>query len=190
MKKIILASGSPRRRELLKHAGLDFEVHPSGYEEVIDNDNFTPEKIENLAYNKALDVAKEYDEGIIIGADTVVVLNNKILTKPRDRADAYMMLKHLSGVPHTVVTGICIIDKYTGKTKIQAVTTTVEFEKLTDDQINFYIDNFKPFDKAGAYGIQEMPKAYIKSVSGSLENVIGLSRRPSIFVGLGFSLKR
>ncbi|MCR5265367.1 MAG: Maf family protein [Cyanobacteria bacterium RUI128] len=174
MKRIILASGSPRRRELLKNAGLKFEIHPSGYEETLDSDIFTPEKIENLAYNKALDVAKEYSEGIIIGADTVVVLNNKILTKPHDRTDAYIMLKNLSGVPHTVVTGICVINKYTNKTKIKAVTTTVEFESLTDEQINFYIDHFKPFDKAGAYGIQEMPKEYIKNVEGSFENVIGL----------------
>lgn len=180
MKRIILASGSPRRRELLKHAGLDFEVHPSNYEETLDDDIFTPEKIENLAYNKALDVAKEYDEGIIIGADTVVVLDNKILTKPHDRADAYLMLKHLSGVPHTVVTGICVINKYTNTTKINAVTTTVEFENLTDEQINFYIDNFKPFDKAGAYGIQEMPKEYIKRVDGSFENVIGLCTKTVI----------
>lgn len=174
MKKIILASGSPRRRELLKNAGLDFEVHPSDYEEVLEDYVFTPEKIENLAYNKALDVANKYEEGIIIGADTVVVLNNRILTKPKDRADAFVMLKSLSGVPHTVVTGICVIDKDTNKTKIKYVSTTVEFENLTDEQINFYIDNFKPFDKAGAYGIQEMPKGYIKSVDGSFENVIGL----------------
>ena len=174
MKKIILASGSPRRRQLLKHAGLDFEVHPSDYEEELDNNIFTNEKIEKLAYNKAIDVADKYSEGIIIGADTVVVLDNKILTKPRDRADAFVMLKSLSGVEHHVVTGICVIDKYTGETKIRHVTTTVEFENLTDDMINYYIDNFKPFDKAGAYGIQELPKGYVKSVSGSFENVIGL----------------
>ena len=175
MKKIILASGSPRRRELLKHAGLEFEIIPSQYEEVLDDNIFTPEKIENLAYNKALDVAQKSDNNsIIIGADTVVVLNDKILTKPHDRKDAFIMLKSLSGVPHHVVTGICVIDKTQNKTKIEHVTTTVEFENLSDDMINYYIDNFKPFDKAGAYGIQEMPKGYIKSVDGSLENVIGL----------------
>ena len=180
MKRIILASGSPRRRELLKHAGLDFEVHPSSYEEILEDNIFTPEKIENLAYNKALDIAQKYNEGIIIGADTVVVLDNKILTKPHDRTDAYLMLKSLSGVPHKVVTGICVIDKYSDETKIQTVTTVVEFENLTDEQINFYIDNFKPFDKAGAYGIQEMPKSYVKNVDGSLENVIGLCTKTVI----------
>lgn len=181
MKKIILASGSPRRREILKHAGLEFEIHPSSYEEVLDSNNFTHEKIENLAYNKAKAVADETKEpAVIIGADTVVVLNNKILTKPHDRADAYIMLKSLSGVEHHVVTGICVIDKYTNTTKIKSVTTMVEFEKLTDEQINHYIDNFKPFDKAGAYGIQEMPKGYIKKVEGSLENVIGLCSKAVI----------
>ena len=175
MKKIILASGTPRRREILKHAGLEFEIRPSDYEEVLDSLNFTFEKIKNLAFNKAKDIAdKTKENAVIIGADTVVVLNNKILTKPHDRADAYLMLKSLSGVEHHVVTGICIIDKYNNNTKIKAVTTKVEFENLTDEQINYYIDNFKPFDKAGAYGIQELPKGYVKNVNGSLENVIGL----------------
>lgn len=181
MKKIILASVSPRRKELLQHAGLEFEIVPSGYEETLDSNIFTPEKIENLAYNKALDVANKSDNNsVIIGADTVVVLNNKILTKPHDRKDAFVMLKSLSGVPHHVVTGICVIDKTTNKTKIRHVTTMVEFENLSDEMINYYIDNFKPFDKAGAYGIQEMPKGYIKNVDGSLENVIGLCTKTTI----------
>ena len=84
------------------------------------------------------------------------------------------MLHSLSGVEHTVVTGICIIDKYNETTKVQSVTTKVTFEKLTEEQIKYYIENFKPFDKAGAYGIQELPDGYIHSVEGSLENVIGL----------------
>ena len=175
MKKIILASASPRRREILKGAGLKFEIHPSSYEEVLDSDVFSPQKIETLAYNKALSVAQETDENsVIIGADTVVVLNNKILTKPSGRSDAIFMLKSLSGVEHQVVTGICIIDKYDSKTLIDHVTTTVEFEYLTDEMIEYYVDTFKPFDKAGAYGIQELPEGYVKNVNGSFENVIGL----------------
>ena len=175
MKKIILASGSPRRKEILKNAGLDFEIHPSKYEEELDNYTFSYGKIENLAYNKAIYVSDEIKEkAIIIGADTVVVLNDKILTKPHDKEDAYKMLHSLSGVEHTVVTGICIIDKYNETTKVQSVTTKVTFEKLTEEQIKYYIENFKPFDKAGAYGIQELPDGYIHSVEGSLENVIGL----------------
>lgn len=175
MRKIILASNSPRRRELLKKAGIEFEVHPSKYEEVLDNHNFTYEKIENLAFNKAKYVADEIQENaIIIGADTVVILNNTILTKPIDHDDAIHTLKILSGKEHQVVTGICIINKYENKTKIKAVTTKVTFEHLSDKMINYYIDNFKPYDKAGAYGIQELPSGYIKALDGSLENVIGL----------------
>ena len=181
MKKIILASGSPRRREILKNAGLEFEIHPSGYEENLKDLNFSYGKIENLAFNKAEYVADELKENaIIIGADTVVVLNNKILTKPHDRDDALKMLHELSDVEHTVVTGICIINKYTNTTKVQSVTTKVRFEKLTDDMIINYVDNFRPFDKAGAYGIQELPPGFIKSVDGSLENVIGLCSKTVI----------
>lgn len=175
MKKIILASNSPRRKELLKEAGISFEVQPSGYEENLKTKDFSYEKIENLAYNKALDIAEKIKENaVIIGADTVVVLNNKILTKPRNHEDAIKDLKALSNVEHSVVTSICIIDKYTNQTKIQSVTTKVRFSELTDDMINYYVDTFKPYDKAGAYGIQELPPDYIQSVDGSLENVIGL----------------
>ncbi len=181
MKKIILASSSPRRREILKNAGLKFEIHPSSYDEVLDNNIFTPEKIENLAYNKAKSVAEEIKENaVIIGADTVVVFNNKILTKPHDRDDAFNMLKNLSGVEHHVVTGICVIDKYENKINIDHVITTVRFEKLSDELINYYIDTFKPFDKAGAYGIQELPDGFVHSVNGSLENVIGLCSKKTL----------
>ena len=175
MKEIILASNSPRRREILKSAGLDFEIIPSEYEEILDTDNFTYEAIENLAYNKALDVANKIDKkALIIGADTVVVYNNKILTKPKDREDAINTIKSLSDVEHNVVTGICVIDKYEDIVKIKSVTTKVHFTKLSDEMIIHYVDNYKPFDKAGAYGIQELPPEYIKYVDGSLENVIGL----------------
>lgn len=175
MKKIILASNSPRRKNLLEKTGIKFEVHPSRYKEVLDNHNFTYEKIENLARNKAKYVANEIKEkAIIIGADTVVVLNNTILTKPLDHDDAIHTLKMLSGKEHKVVTGICIIDKYSNKTQVNAVTTKVTFNDLSDEMISYYIDNYKPYDKAGAYGIQELPPNYIKKVDGSLENVIGL----------------
>ncbi len=180
MKKIILASGSPRRRELLKKAGLTFEIHPSSYDEHLDSHIFSYKKIEELAYNKALAVKNELNEGIIIGADTVVVHNNKILTKPTDREDAIRTLKELSGDKHSVVTGICVIDTYTKKTKIKSVTTIVEFENLSDEKIENYVDNYKPFDKAGAYGIQELPSGFVKNVDGSLENVIGLCTKTVI----------
>jgi len=175
MKKIILASNSPRRKELLAKSGIEFAVHPSGYDEHIDNNNFSYAKIENIAYNKAIYVSDELKEdAVIIGADTVVVYNNKILTKPKDYDDAFNMLKTLSNVEHIVVTGLCVIDKYTNETKVNSVTTRVHFKELSDKMINDYITEYKPFDKAGGYGIQELPPEFIKYVDGSLENVIGL----------------
>lgn len=175
MKRIILASNSPRRKELLSKAGLTFEVHPSSYEEVLVSKEFSYAKIENLAYNKALSVSKEIDDNaVIIGADTVVVHDNIILTKPENHEDAVSMIKSLSNIEHHVVTAICVIDKYINKTKIKSVTTTVHFADLTDEMINDYVDNYKPYDKAGAYGIQELPSEFVEYIDGSLENVIGL----------------
>ncbi len=181
MKRIILASNSPRRKELLTKAGIKFDIIPSSYEEKLNNNEFSYKKIENLAYNKALAVAnKTNDNAIIIGADTVVVYNNKILTKPKNHEDAINDLKTLSNIEHIVVTSICIIDKYTDTTKIKSVTTKVHFTDLTEEMIHNYIDTYRPYDKAGAYGIQELPPSFIKYIDGSLENVIGLCTKTVI----------
>lgn len=177
MKKIILASNSPRRKELLSNAGLAFDVIPSGYEETLDVNNFSYEQIENLAYNKALDVAKKLEDCVVIGADTVVVLGNRILTKPVDRDNAIRDLRALSDVEHKVITSVCVIDNYVKTTDVKSVTTRVHFLELTEQMIVDYVDNFKPYDKAGAYGIQELPPEYIKYVDGSLENVIGIDTK-------------
>ena len=175
MKRIILASGSPRRKEIFKTLNIDFEIIPSSYDEVLENDVFTYEKIENLAYNKALTVANPIKESaLIVGADTVVVLDNKIIGKPKDRADAFNMLKNLSAREHFVVTSICVIETPNMLKNIQSTTSYVEFEKLTDEMINEYIENCKPFDKAGAYGIQELPQGFVKHINGSFENIVGL----------------
>lgn len=176
MGKIVLASNSPRRREILKNIGLEIEVKPSPYKEKHTTTDFSYAYVEDLAYNKARAVADLYKntDCVVIGADTVVVINGKILGKPKDYDEAYFMLKTLSGVSHNVVTSIAMINSKSGQKIIKSETTTVEFEKLTDSQIRFYIDNFKPFDKAGAYGIQEMPDGYIKSYKGDIETVIGL----------------
>lgn len=178
MGKIILASQSPRRADILKKMNLDMEVIPSPYQERTMAD-FSYAFVEDLAYQKAAAVASCHSEAlapknpyVIIGADTVVVLDGKILGKPKDEEDAFRMLKSLSGRKHSVVTAIAVIDS--GEVRKNSTTSTVEFEDLTDEQIRAYIRDFKPFDKAGSYGIQEMPKGYIKSYSGSLENIIGL----------------
>ncbi len=175
MKDLILASASPRRREILKNAGLNFKVIPSEYDEILENNDFSYEKIENLAKNKGFDVAdKISSSALIISADTVVVLDKKILTKPKDYDDAFNTLKTLSNKEHKVVTSICIIDNKSKSYLIKSVTTKVEFYQLTNKMIENYITEFKPYDKAGSYGIQELPDGFVKAVEGSLENVIGI----------------
>lgn len=175
MGKIILGSSSPRRADILKKLNLDFEIIPSSYVEPHDQTVFSYDYVENLAYNKALYVAKDLSyPALVIGADTIVVIDNKILGKPHDKQDAYNMLKMLSGKTHFVVTGVAIVNSENLKYKIKSTTTYVTFENLTDEQIHYYIENFKPFDKAGSYGIQELPDGYVKKVEGAIDNVIGL----------------
>lgn len=175
MGKIILGSSSPRRADILKKLKLDFEIIPSSYVEPHDQTDFSYAYVENLAYNKALAVAKELKENkLVVGADTIVVLDNKILGKPVDKNDAYETLRMLSGKTHFVVTAVAVVDSSTCEYKVQSATTYVTFENLNEEQIAYYIENFKPFDKAGSYGIQELPDGFVKSFDGDLDNVIGL----------------
>ena len=181
MGKIILASSSPRRADILKQHSIKFDVLPSPYQEDHSVTDFSYSFVESLAYNKAkaiLPILKE--PASIIGADTGVVLDNKILGKPKDYNDAFKMLKQLSGKKHRVVTAISVINTEKNTEKVTSVTSIVEFENLSDEQIDFYIKNYKPYDKAGSYGIQEMPEGYIKSYEGSLENIIGLCAETAI----------
>lgn len=175
MKNILLASASPRRREILLKAGFEFKVKPSDFDEKLDNFDFSYEKIEKLAYEKAFNVANKIQENcLVIGADTVVVFNNKILGKPKDKNEAIKMLKMLSDNIHFVVTCVCVIDSATFKYKISSVTTHVEFNNLSDIEIIDYVNKFMPLDKAGAYGIQELPSNFVKKIDGSFDNVVGL----------------
>lgn len=176
--KIILASSSPRRADILKKHNIEFKIIPSPYVEDHSTTDFSYDFIENLAYNKAKAVVPFVNEqSLIVGADTIVVLDGKILGKPNGYDGAFEMLKNLSGKTHHVVTAIVVMDSDTQNYKKQSTTSEVTFENLTDEQIKYYIDNFKPFDKAGSYGIQEMPKGYIKSYTGDLENIIGISSK-------------
>lgn len=175
MGKIILGSSSPRRSDILKQLNLNFEIIPSSYVEPHDQTVFSYDFVEKLAYNKALNVARQIKEAaLVIGADTIVVIDNKILGKPKDKKEAVNMLHSLSGKTHFVVTSIAVINTKNLKAKIKSTTTYVTFEHLTEEQINYYIDNYQPYDKAGAYGIQELPDGYIKEIHGSVDNVIGL----------------
>ncbi len=176
MGKIILGSSSPRRADILKKLKLDFQIIPSSYVEPHNKTDFSYAFVEESAYNKALFVARELknEQHLVIGADTIVVIDNKILEKPKDYNDAISMLKKLSGKTHFVVTAVAVINSENMEHLTKSTTTFVTFESLTDKQIIDYIEEFKPFDKAGAYGIQELPAGFVKSVNGSLDNVIGL----------------
>lgn len=173
--KIILASTSPRRKTLLKQAGIEFEVISPNYDEEFDNFDFSYEKIENISFNKAKSVAEKIsNNSIILSADTVVVFENRILLKPKDKQDAFNILKKLSGNKHFVVTCYTLLCPKTNKAVTKHVKSYVEFGNLTDEQINSYIENFKPLDKAGAYGLQELPDYFKAKTTGSVNNVIGL----------------
>ena len=175
MGKIILASSSPRRAEILKKNGYRYEIIPSVYDEPHTQTVFSADFIEKIAYNKAKSVIPFVDDkSIIIGADTMVVIDSEILGKPREFDEAFKMLRKLSGRCHKVVTAVAVIDTGTGLSKCKSVTSEVEFFPLTDIMIEDYITKFQPYDKAGSYGIQEMPEGYIKSYKGSLDNIIGL----------------
>ena len=175
MVKLILASNSPRRKQIMTDLGLEFEVIPSNYEEKRETDIFSYEIIEDLATQKALDVVRRvgHDE-IVLGADTVVVLDNKILGKPKDKDAAFNMLKSLSGRTHSVVTSLCGINTKTNRAALISTTSYVRFKELSDELIHYYIDNFNPLDKAGSYGIQELPPNFLDKYEGSFENIVGL----------------
>ena len=163
--KLILASNSPRRKQILTDLKLDFEVIPSNFDEKLEDDIFSYEKIEDLATKKCLDVVNRVDkDSLVLAADTVVVLHNKILGKPHSREEAYKMLEALSGQTHSVVTASCGINTRTNRAALLATTSYVR-----------YVDTYNPLDKAGSYGIQELPPNFIDKFEGSFENIVGLA---------------
>lgn len=175
MKSIILASQSPRRSQLLKQINIPFTVQVSEVEEHINSIEGTPEnKAQQLALMKARDVASKCKEGIIIGADTIVVLDNTIMGKPSDENEAFLMLKRLNGRQHRVITGLAVIDVATGLTKVDYEETFVSFKKVSDETIQNYISTREPFGKAGAYGIQGLGAILVKKIDGCYYNVVGL----------------
>lgn len=174
MNKIILASQSPRRRQLLEWAEIDFEVVVQNTEEQYPPEMPVDEIPVHIARNKARAVAESFEQGrIILAADTIVICDNQVLGKPCDREDALRMLTILAGNMHRVITGVVIM--HNGLETSFADSTTVEFHPLTTAQLNFYIDKYKPFDKAGAYAIQEwIGVTGIKNIVGDFYNVMGL----------------
>ncbi|CAN5507131.1 Maf family protein [soil metagenome] len=173
--KYVLASSSPRRIELMDKLGFDFKVHISDVEELKD-DHASPIKIVKVnALKKSRAIALNYKKEIIISADTVVSLGNRILHKPESLAEAKKHLKKLSGNTHSVYTGFNLINTSNGKELYDYVKTTVEFRKLKDDEIDYYVKNHKVLDKAGSYGIQDdFGCFFVKKITGDYYNIVGL----------------
>lgn len=176
MSEIILASSSPRRKELLSNMGLDFSVCVSDADESTVSKEVPPYiYVQELAFLKAAAVAKDAAKNtVVIGADTIVVNNGEILGKPKDEEDAFTMLKSLSGKTHQVYTGYCVMRVSDAYTVCERVCTDVTFKELSDEKIDGYIKTGEPMDKAGAYGIQGYGAMLIESINGDYFNVVGL----------------
>lgn len=172
MRKVILASASPRRKELLNEITDDFIIEPSNADETVKEGISINDIPHYLALLKAKDVAKNHLDDIVIGSDTIVVIDDKVLNKPKDENDAYNMLSLLSGKKHRVLTGCAIVCGE--KTHSFCEETQVEFYQLTDKEIYDYIKTKDPMDKAGAYGIQTQGKMLVKAIYGDFYNVVGL----------------
>jgi septum formation protein len=172
--RIVLASQSPRRRQLLENAGLKIEVIPSDFDE-----NCVPlcaprDYVARLAAAKAETVAERYPGAWVIAADTIVLFQDRIMNKPASQTEARQMLARLSGSEHQVLTGVHIACHRHGFSHAQVVSTKVTFKSLSSDEIDWYIGSGEPFDKAGAYAIQGMGTFLVRSVQGSYTNVVGL----------------
>ena len=174
MKKIILASTSPRRKKLLDQIGLRFKAVASGYEENMDLKMKPADLARYLSSGKARAVAKKYRNAIIIAADTFIALKNEILGKPGTDKQARITLKKISGRTLEVITGLTVIDTAADKEVSRAVITKVSVKKLGKDEIDAYVRTGEPLDKAGAFGIQEKGAVFIKKIDGDYSNVVGL----------------
>ena len=171
---IILGSASPRRKQLLTELGIEFSIKTTQKEEKYPENLDGAEIAEFLAKQKAEVISKELTGNyLLITADTIVIQNNEILHKPKDKDEAQIILQNLSGKSHKVISGVCI--KSAKKEVVFSSETEVTFNKLSEDEIRFYIENFKPFDKAGSYGIQQwIGYIGIEKIKGSYNNVVGL----------------
>ena len=172
MKKFIVASASPRRRELLSNAGFSFEIIPSDADETLPEGIGTEEAVCLLAERKALCVLSDREDSVVLGCDTVVVLDDVILGKPSDREDAKRMIRMLSGRSHQVITAVCIAEK--GRKETFCNVTEVEFYPLGEDTVESYVATGESDDKAGAYGIQGFGAALVKGIKGDYFSVMGL----------------
>jgi septum formation protein len=180
---LVLASASPRRQEILRNAGISFVVHPTDVLEIPRPGEAPRAFAERMAQEKALAVSHERPCDIILGADTVVVVDQEILGKPCDQADAARMLRLLSGRSHMVITGVCLVgpapgtegrELRTGFPEVRSETTLVTMDPISEEDIRSYIATDEPMDKAGAYGIQGIASRWISRIEGDYFNVVGL----------------
>jgi len=172
--KIILASASPRRSGLLQQIGLEFEVIPANIKEDININISHEELVKKLAEEKAENVAKRLKEGIVIGADTIFVLGKERIGKPKNKKDAIRVLKRMSGKMQEVYSGVAIINAKTGKKVVDSEITKIKVRKLSDEEIEHYVNTGEPLDKAGAIAIQGLGAIFVSKIDGCSSNVVGL----------------
>lgn len=171
-KKVILASGSPRRRELIREMGIEFEIDVPDVDETVEG--APGEMVKVLAERKARAVAEKRHEGLIVAADTLVALDGRALGKPADDTEAKAMLRALSGRTHDIVTGVCVMDAASGKYMVEADRTGVCFRVISEEEIEAYVATGEPRDKAGAYAIQGGAGVFVARYEGSWTNGVGL----------------
>jgi septum formation protein len=174
MRQIILASKSPRRKQLLKNIGLNFKVVPSNINEDLIHISSPKKYAEILSLQKAKKVAEKFKDAIIIGADSIVILKGEIIGKPSSLKNAKEILRKLSGQRHMVITGFTVLDSKINKSITNSVLSYVTFKKLSEEEINDYVKTGELMDKAGAYAIQEKAGVFIEKIEGDFFNVVGL----------------
>lgn len=174
MKKIILASQSPRRKDLLKQIGLEFKIDPSNYEEDMSLRVEPRELAEYLSLGKAKDVAQRHKGSVIISADTIVAVDDEVFGKPKTPERAKYMLQKLSSRAHSVITGFTIIDTETNRQISKSVETKVYFKDISEEEMNAYIASGEPLDKGGGYAIQGLAALFVEKIEGDYFNIVGL----------------
>jgi septum formation protein len=173
-RKIILASRSPRRKQILKQIGLQFETKESEYEEDMRAKNNPYELVQFLALNKARDVARHHNNAIVIGADTIVVLDDKIIGKPKNKKEAKELLRSFSGREHKVVSGFAIIDTKNNSEIVDYGEAVLKFKDLSDEEIDGYIECGDPFDVVGGYNMIARAPIFLEGIKGDFYSIIGL----------------
>ena len=189
MRKIVLASGSPRRKALLEQIGLEFTIDATAQEDAVSGDQEPHNLAIEISRMKAESVAPWHLDAIIIAADTIGVINGRIIGKPHSESDARAMLDSLSGKPHTVITGFTVLDTASGKAVTKSVETTVYMKPITRSEIDAYVKTGEPMDKAGSYAIQGLGALLVEKIEGDYFNVMGLPLAALAEVLTGFGVK-